>query len=222
MNEKIKNILYVLILLLAISYMSGCEQSDTYQDVYSDESEESRESHDFSDVTENPIATIELANEKTVDIELYPEKAPNTVANFISLIESEFYDGLNFHRTIPGLLIQGGDPYGNGLGGPDYSIEGEFDHNGFDNPITHERGVISMARSQSFNSAGSQFFITLSHEPDFDGQYAGFGQVIDGIEHVDTIANSKTDNSDNPINEVIIERMTIDTKGYVYPEPIHY
>ena len=151
--------------------------------------------------------------------ELYPEVAPNTVNNFISLIDKGFYDGVIFHRVIPGFMIQGGDPDGTGMGGPGYSIKGEFTANGFKNDLKHTRGVLSMARAMSPNSAGSQFFIMVADAPHLDGQYASFGKVTEGMEVADKIVNSKTDYSDRPYEDQIMEKVTVETFGVDYKEP---
>lgn len=170
-------------------------------------------------VTENPIAMITMESGEKIVVELMPKVAPNTVANFISLANSGFYDGVIFHRVIPGFMIQGGDPTGTGSGGPDYSIDGEFAENGFDNKLAHERGVISMARSQAVNSAGSQFFIMVDSAPHLDGQYAAFGQVIEGIEVADKIVAVERDANDKPLEDQKIESIKVDTKGFDYPAP---
>ncbi|HCX65819.1 MAG TPA: peptidylprolyl isomerase [Eubacteriaceae bacterium] len=167
-----------------------------------------------------PIVTIELKNGKKIEAELYPEKAPNTVNNFIDLIQKGYYDGLTFHRVIKGFMIQGGCPEGSGTGGPGYTIRGEFKANGFDNTVKHERGVLSMARTMQPNSAGSQFFIIHQNAPHLDGQYAAFGKVINGMEAVDEIADVKTGFSDKPVQPAIIERMTVDTLGESFDKPV--
>ena len=166
----------------------------------------------------NPIVTFTMENGDIFKAELYPEIAPNTVNNFISLIEDGFYDGLIFHRVIKNFMIQGGDPQGTGMGGPGYSIKGEFNHNGFKNDLKHERGVLSMARSFIPDSAGSQFFIMHKDSPHLDGEYAGFGKVIEGIEIIDKIAKEKTDRGDKPKKDQKIEKVTVDTFGVEYPE----
>lgn len=168
---------------------------------------------------ELPVATIEFKDFGSVDIELYPHIAPNTVNNFISLANSGFYDGLTFHRIIKDFMIQGGDPDGTGMGGPWYSIKGEFTNNKFENDLAHTEGVISMARSQSKNSAGSQFFIVTKDAPHLDGQYASFGKVINGMDIIHEIENVETDGNDKPIKNVIIESVKVDTKGIDYKEP---
>ena len=167
----------------------------------------------------NPIVTFEMENGDIIKAELYPEVAPNTVNNFISLVSKGFYDGLIFHRVIPGFMIQGGDPKGTGVGGPGYSIKGEFTANRFKNDLKHDRGVLSMARTMAPNSAGSQFFIMHENSPHLDGQYAAFGKVIEGIEAVDTIANVRTDYNDKPTHEQKMKTVTVETFGVEYPEP---
>ncbi len=167
----------------------------------------------------NPIVTIKLNNKKTIKVELYPQIAPNTVNNFISLVNRGYYNGICFHRVIPGFMIQGGCPKGNGTGGPGYSIKGEFTSNGFKNDLKHTRGVISMARTMAPNSAGSQFFIMHEDSPHLDGQYASFGKVIEGIDAVDDIASTKTDWSDRPYDDQIMQEVTVDTFGISYAEP---
>ena len=165
----------------------------------------------------NPIVKIEMENGGVITAELYPELAPNTVANFVNLVESGFYDGLIFHRVIPGFMIQGGDPQGTGMGGPGYSIKGEFARNGFrENTLRHTRGVLSMARSMMPNSAGSQFFIMHADAPHLDGDYAAFGKVTDGMDVVDRIASTRTGMQDRPVVEQKIARATVDTFGETY------
>ena len=168
----------------------------------------------------NPIVTFEMSNGKVFKAELYPEKAPNTVNNFLSLVKKGYYNGLIFHRVIAGFMIQGGDPNGTGMGGPGYHIPGEFFANGFRaNDITHKRGVISMARAQHPDSAGSQFFVMHEDADYLDGQYAAFGPVIEGMETVDEIANTKTDWSDRPYETQTMKCVTAETFGAVYEEP---
>lgn len=167
----------------------------------------------------NPIVTFEMENGGIMKAELYPEIAPNTVNNFISLVSKGFYDGLIFHRVIPGFMIQGGDPMGNGMGGPEYSIRGEFKSNGFNNTLLHSRGVLSMARSMMPNSAGSQFFVMHEDAPHLDGQYAAFGKVIEGIEVVDQICDVRTDYNDKPRIPQVMKKVTVETFGVEYPEP---
>ena len=164
----------------------------------------------------NPIVTFET-NQGTIKAELFPDVAPNTVNNFISLVKRGFYDGLIFHRVIPGFMIQGGDPQGTGMGGPGYSIKGEFIMNNFNNELLHKRGVLSMARSQSPNSAGSQFFIMVDDAPHLNAQYASFGQVIEGMEAVDKIVAAQRDYNDRPLENQIMEKVTVETFGVDYP-----
>lgn len=166
-----------------------------------------------------PVVTFEFENGDIVKAELYPEIAPNTVRNFISLINKNFYDGLIFHRVIKGFMIQGGCPKGNGTGGPGYSIKGEFSGNGFKNDLKHDEGVLSMARAMAPNSAGSQFFIMHKKSPHLDGQYAGFGKVTEGLDLVDKIANTKTAYGDKPVNDVKLKKVTVETFGETYEEP---
>ena len=168
----------------------------------------------------NPIVTIEMENGDIIKAELYPEVAPNTVNNFISLVKNKFYDGIIFHRVIKGFMIQGGDPQGMGIGGPGYSIKGEFAMNGVKNDLRHTRGELSMARSMAPNSAGSQFFIMHEDAPHLDGQYAAFGKVIEGIENVDKIAKCMTGRNDKPIHRQAMKKVTVDTFGVEYPEPV--
>nr|WP_228109439.1 peptidylprolyl isomerase [Terrisporobacter petrolearius] len=168
---------------------------------------------------ELPIATIVIKNYGTIEAELYPHIAPNTVNNFISLANSSFYDGLTFHRIIKDFMIQGGDPNGNGSGGPGYSIKGEFTKNKFKNDLKHTEGVLSMARSQNKNSGGSQFFIMTKDSHHLDGQYAAFGKIIKGIDIVHNIENTKTGNNDKPEKDIVIESIKVDTKGIKYDAP---
>ena len=165
----------------------------------------------------NPIVKIEMENGGVITAELYPEIAPNTVANFVTLVTNGFYDGLIFHRVIPGFMIQGGDPQGTGMGGPGYSIKGEFARNGFrQNNLRHKRGVLSMARSMMPNSAGSQFFIMHADAPHLDGDYAAFGMVTDGMNVVDEIASARTGRQDRPVEDQRIRRATVETFGEEY------
>ncbi len=169
----------------------------------------------------NPIVTFEMENGKIMKAELYPDKAPNTVNNFISLVSDGFYDGLIFHRVISGFMIQGGDPAGVGTGGPGYNIKGEFAINGFKgNDLKHERGVLSMARAMAPNSAGSQFFIMHKNSSHLDGQYAAFGKLTDGFEVLDEIASVKTDWNDKPKIPQVMRKVTVETFGIDYPKPV--
>lgn len=168
----------------------------------------------------NPVVTFEMQNGKTMKAELYPDKAPNTVNNFISLVSDGFYDGLTFHRVISGFMIQGGDPAGVGTGGPGYSIKGEFALNGFKgNDLKHERGVLSMARAYYPDSAGSQFFIVHKNSSHLDGQYAAFGRIIEGIEVVDEIASVRTNYDDKPYTPQVMKKVSVETFGVDYPAP---
>ena len=170
-------------------------------------------------MAQNPIVTITMENGDVMKAELYPEIAPNTVNNFISLIKKGYYDGIIFHRVINGFMIQGGCPNGTGMGGPGYSIRGEFNQNGFKNDLKHTPGVLSMARTMMPNSAGSQFFIMHKTSPHLDGAYAGFGKVTEGLDIVDKIATTRTNYSDRPLEDQRIQSMTVDTFGVEYPEP---
>ena len=170
-------------------------------------------------MAQNPVITIEMENGDIMKAELYPEVAPNTVNNFVSLVKKGFYDGVIFHRVISGFMIQGGDPNGTGMGGPGYSIKGEFAQNGFNNSLKHEAGVLSMARAMHPDSAGSQFFIMHKAAPHLDGAYAAFGKITEGMDVVNKIADTDTDYSDRPLDEQKIQSMTVDTFGVDYPEP---
>lgn len=170
--------------------------------------------------TKNPIVTIEMENGDQIKVELYPQIAPNTVNNFISLVNKGFYNGLVFHRVINGFMIQGGCPDGNGMGGPGYHIKGEFNMNNFTNNLKHTAGVISMARSMMPDSAGSQFFIMHKNSPHLDGQYAAFGKVVEGMDVVNTIAETDTDYSDRPVKAQRMKSVTVDTFGETYEEPV--
>ena len=170
----------------------------------------------------NPVVTIIMENGDVMKAELYPEVAPNTVNNFISLVKKGYYDGLIFHRVIRGFMIQGGCPQGTGMGGPGYSIKGEFSQNGFKNDLKHTEGVLSMARSMMPNSAGSQFFIMHKDAPHLDGAYAAFGKVTEGMDVVNKIAEERTDYSDRPLKSQKIKSMTVETFGVEHPEPEKY
>ena len=167
----------------------------------------------------NPVVTFEMENGDIMRAELYPEVAPNTVNNFVSLVKKGFYDGVIFHRVISGFMIQGGDPDGTGMGGPGYSIKGEFAQNGVENNLVHDAGVLSMARAMHPDSAGSQFFIMHKKAPHLDGAYAAFGKITEGMDVVNRIAEEDTDYRDRPLDEQKIKSMTVDTFGTEYPEP---
>lgn len=173
----------------------------------------------MEDKKKNPVVTIEMEDGGIIKAELYPDVAPNTVNNFISLIKKGFYNGLIFHRVIAGFVIQGGCPDGTGMGGPGYSIKGEFNQNGFQNDLCHTPGVLSMARTSVPDSAGSQFFIMHETVPDLDGKYAAFGQVIEGMDVVNKIASVRTDYTDKPMKEQKMDKVTVETFGVDYPEP---
>ena len=173
-------------------------------------------------MAQNPIVTITMESGDVIKLELYPEIAPQSVNNFISLVNKNFYDGLIFHRVIRGFMIQGGCPDGTGMGGPGYSIKGEFAQNGFANDLKHTEGVLSMARSMMPNSAGSQFFIMHKNSPHLDGAYAAFGKVIEGMDVVNKIAETATDYSDRPLEKQMMKTVTVDTFGVDYPEPEKY
>ena len=168
---------------------------------------------------QNPIVTFTMENGDVMKAELYPDVAPNTVNNFISLVKKGFYDGLIFHRVIAGFMIQGGDPEGSGMGGPGYSIKGEFNYNGVENNLKHSRGVLSMARAQHPDSAGSQFFIMHADAPHLDGQYAAFGKLVEGEDVLGSIASIDTDWSDRPRTPQVMKTVTVDTFGVDYAEP---
>ncbi len=170
-------------------------------------------------MAQNPIVTFEMEDGGIIKAELYPEIAPNTVNSFISLVSKGYYDGLIFHRVIPGFMIQGGCPQGIGTGGPGYNIKGEFTRNGFQNNLKHDRGVLSMARAMHPNSAGSQFFIMVERAPHLDGEYASFGKVIEGMEVADKIVSARRDRMDRPFEDQRMKKVTVETFGEVYPEP---
>lgn len=219
MFTRFKGIYLVFALLTVAFIVTGCGAAKEQGQPVGKKAQETEEKVDyFSEVKENPIVTITMENGEKIVIELEPSTAPNTVANFISLVNKGFYDGLIFHRVIPGFMIQGGDPSGNGTGGPDYSIEGEFSSNGFKNDLKHERGVISMARSDDPNSAGSQFFIMVDTASHLDGQYAAFGKVIEGMETVDAIVAVERD-GEKPLEDQRMKKVEVDTKGFDYPAP---
>ena len=209
-----KKFYQIVLFTVLIAILAACGKETA-------ENEEQETNANYAEeVTENPIVTITMENDKKIVIELEPKTAPNTVANFISLVEDGFYDGLIFHRVIPGFMIQGGDPDGTGMGGPDYAIKGEFTSNGFENTLTHERGVISMARSQDPDSAGSQFFIMTEQATHLDGDYAAFGKVTEGMETVDEIVAADRGNNDKPLEDQKMKTVEVDTKGFDYPEPV--
>lgn len=250
--KKIKSLLLFVLILALCLVAVGCEDSKTTfttgtssnnsGEISNEVTDKVEESTKYLDIEQNPIVTMEIEDMGTIKIELYPGIAPTTVENFISLISDEYYNGLTFHRTIPGFMIQGGDPDGNGTGGPGYFIKGEFSNNNFKNDISHERGVISMARSTDPDTAGSQFFIVTTDSEFLDGNYAAFGKVIEGMEIADQIVNSEVirreediDQSlyytdydefikqylecDRPVNPPVIKSVTVETFGVEYAEP---
>lgn len=219
---KKSRILLVLLLVITLC-ITGCskekEQKQTIKTADYSKSENIKSLDQYQ--TENPVVSMEIENYGTIIIELYPKVAPNTVNNFISLIASGFYDNNTFHRLIPGFVLQGGDPSGTGTGGPNYKIKGEFSENGFDNNLKHTKGIVSMARSQSYDSAGSQFFIMLDTAEHLDGQYAAFGKVIDGwdiIEKIEKEAKVANEDSGQLENNLSIIKTTVDLKNKTYKE----
>ena len=211
--KSVKKIILAATVCTAIIAAIGCTKNESSTEVKESKDDVSVENGDL------PIATIVVKGYGTIKAELYPSKASNTVNNFISLANSGFYNGLTFHRIIDGFMIQGGDPEGNGTGGPGYSIAGEFSSNGYEeNDLKHIDGVLSMARARSNDSAGSQFFIMVDEFNNLDGQYAAFGKVISGLDIVKNISKVATDNNDKPKEAVVIESITVDTKGVNYPE----
>lgn len=201
-----KRIIAVLLGIVLVLSFAGCSKDS--------------DGADSAIKSDNPVATVKVKDYGTIKVELYYDKAPNTVLNFISLANSGFYDGLIFHRIIENFMIQGGDPDGVGTGGPGYVIKGEFALNGVNNDVSHVRGVISMARSKAYDSAGSQFFICHADSPHLDAQYAAFGMVIEGMDVVDKIAVVETDSSDKPVKDVVIESIVVETNGVDYDEPV--
>lgn len=215
-------VFYLVFTLMVFAFvLTGCGTStESGQSEENSGKESNEKTKDYSSaVKENPIVTITMNNDEKIVIELEPSTAPNTVANFISLVKEGYYDSLIFHRVIPGFMIQGGDPTGNGSGGPGYSIEGEFASNDFENNLKHERGVISMARTEDPNSAGSQFFIMVEEALHLDGKYAAFGKVIEGMEAVDAIVAGERDRADKPLADQQMKKVEVDTKGFDYPTP---
>lgn len=215
------SVLAMAILLVGCGNAAEEEEPAVTPETDAPKEEASEPAVDYSaDVEENPVVTITMENDEQIVLELEPTVAPNSVANFISLIEEGYYDGLIFHRVIPGFMIQGGDPSGDGSGGPDYAIDGEFSSNGFENEMKHDRGVLSMARAQDPNSAGSQFFIMTDDNTSLDGEYAAFGKVLEGMETVDAIVANETDAMDKPVEEQKMKTVEVDTKGFDYPDPV--
>ena len=221
-RNKYLNLILITILMGSL-VLIGCGNTKSNTDKTAEsvpKSESANTESDSKKENENlPIATITVEGYGVMNVELYPEIAPNTVNNFISLANKGFYNNLKFHRIIKDFMIQGGDPKGNGTGGPGYSIEGEFTSNGFANSLKHTKGVISMARAQDPNSAGSQFFIMSGDAPNLDGEYAAFGKVISGLDVLDKIRSVETGSNDSPKKDVVIASITVDTKGVEYKEP---
>ena len=222
--KKISAIMVAAVILCTCFLMSGCggdtESSSSEKATSAVSNEETTSaSTDTTDYKSSYTATIDVKDYGKIEVELYEELAPITVKNFVDLAKDGFYDGLTFHRIITGFMIQGGDPVGNGTGGPGYSIPGEFSLNGYDNSLSHDPGVISMARSQHPDSAGSQFFIMHKKASHLDGSYAAFGKIIEGRDVVDNLAEVATDWSDMPLTPVIMEKVTLETFGEDYPEP---
>lgn len=211
----------MLITVISIAFLAaGCSKNQNSEVKNTDSSKKSSSQEAKVNTPEkNPVATIEMSDGSKIKVELYPAVAPNTVKNFIYLTKNGFYNGLIFHRVIPDFMIQGGDPNGNGTGGADYTIKGEFSDNGVKNDLKHVRGVISMARSSSSNSASSQFFIMVADAPSLDGQYAAFGKVTEGMEVADKIVGVKRNSNDKPLVEQKIKSITVDTFGVNYGEP---
>ena len=220
MKRNIYLMLAVLSIVLCAVLLMGCGKSSTNTPSDSQKSTVVDKTEKGAN-DKNPVVTIEMMDGGKITIELYPDKAPNTVRNFVGLVQKGFYDGLIFHRVIPGFMIQGGDPKGTGTGGPGYSIAGEFSSNNFaTNDIKHERGVISMARAQSPDSAGSQFFIMVKESSQLNGQYAAFGKVTSGIDVADKIVAAKRDGSDKPLEDQKMKKVTVDTFGVKYGDVI--
>ena len=222
MKRLIAAVLSVFLVFAMIS-LAGCgkkEDTDVSADNEITTNEETMQNTDSTSKGTLPTAVITLESGDTITLELYPDEAPNTVANFISLANKGFYDGTIFHRVIKGFMMQGGDPEGTGFGGPGYAIKGEFTSNGFKNDIKFERGTIGMGRTTAPDSAGSQFFICQAAYDYGNGQYAAFGKVTDGIDVVDKVCNTETDYSDRPLTDIVIKSVTVDTHGTDYGEPV--
>lgn len=212
MKKRSLSLLLALVLLVSLTALTGCKSNDSKTPTQSITAYTLKNEKD-------PVATITMENGGVITVELYPDVAPNTVANFITLANQGFYDGLIFHRVIRGFMIQGGCPDGTGMGGPGYSIKGEFAQNGIANNLAHTPGVLSMARAMHPNSGGSQFFIMHKAAPHLDGSYAAFGKVIEGMDVVNKIAETETDFRDRPLDDQQIKSMTVETFGVDYPEP---
>lgn len=217
MKGKLKFIAILAISAVLSISIVGCSNSKSNEKVKEDNTK--KQTEEKIDEKDLPEVTIKVKDYGTMKGVLYPNKAPNTVNNFIALANSGFYDNLTFHRVIKDFMIQGGDPEGTGTGGPGYSIKGEFSSNGFDNDLKHTEGVLSMARARDKDSGGSQFFIMTKYSPHLDGDYAAFGKITEGLDVLHKIEDVKTDSNDKPLNEVKIESIKVDTKGKEYKEP---
>lgn len=217
MKGKLKFITILAISAVLAIFIVGCSNSKSNEKVKGDNTK--KQTEEKIDEKDLPEVTIKVKDYGTMKGVLYPNKAPNTVNNFIALANSGFYDNLTFHRVIKDFMIQGGDPEGTGMGGPGYSIKGEFSSNGFDNDLKHTEGVLSMARARDKDSGGSQFFIMTKDSPHLDGDYAAFGKITEGLDVLHKIEDVKTDSNDKPLNEVKIESIKVDTKGKEYKEP---
>ncbi|BBI31393.1 peptidylprolyl isomerase [Cohnella abietis] len=224
-NRLVVSLLTIFALLLILTGCGDKERKNNSTDATATNGNGAAPTQEATPMSEvdtsgdNPIVTIEMDSGKTIKVELYPKVAPNSVNNFISLVKKGFYDGTIFHRVIPGFMIQGGDPDGTGMGGPGYSIAGEFTQNGFENKLKHTAGVLSMARAQDPNSAGSQFFLMVANSPHLDGAYAAFGKVIEGMDVVNEIVALPTGANDRPTTPPIMQKVTVDTRGVDAPEP---
>lgn len=207
------------VLFFVLFAVAACSNSANNDENNNNNNDNNNQNNSEASGEGNPIVTITMEDGSEIKAELYPDVAPNTVNNFISLAQDGYYDGIIFHRVIPGFMIQGGDPEGVGTGGPGYSIKGEFSSNDFENDLAHERGVLSMARSGDPDSAGSQFFIMHDVAPHLDGDYAAFGKVIEGMDAVDEIASTETGANDKPVEDQVMEKVTVDLGGHDFQEP---
>lgn len=223
--RHLKKVMGLILLMTAFMLLGGCNKVESNKEEVPNTNDpvmtETATPSEVQAIQTTPIVTLKVKDYGTVTLELYPDMAPNTVNNFITLANSGFYDGLIFHRIIPNFMIQGGDPDGMGSGGPGYSIAGEFANNGYTaNTLLHTKGVISMARTQDPNSAGSQFFIMTADTPSLDGEYAAFGKVTEGLDIVEKIGNVETDGRDKPLTDVVIESIRVETNGVAVPEVV--
>lgn len=206
-----RRLVLLSLMLLALFLFAGCQENDEDDTAKKEKAEDATT---YEETDKKPIVTIKMEDGREITAELYPNIAQNTVNNFIELIENEFYDGVIFHRVIPGFMIQSGDPEGTGMGDPGYSIKGEFENNGVENDLKHEKGVLSMARREDPDSAGSQFFIMTGEVASLDGNYAAFGKVIDGMDVAEDISEVERDSNDMPKEDQVIEKITVDLEGY--------